>query len=67
MKGSFGGYKKGYKNPKSKQTHYDGGGVSYNKEESLEFIENFPCLAIPERGISKETAEHFGIRTRLSA
>lgn len=67
VEGFFGGYKKGYKNPKSKQIYYNGGEVSYNKEESLEFIENFPCLAIPERGISKETAEHFGIRTRLSA
>lgn len=35
------------------------------KEEKLEDVLKLPCLAIPERGIEKKTAEHFGIRTAV--
>lgn len=62
--GLFGGYKKGYENPKAFKR--SGGGVStFRVEETIEDISGYPCLAIPERGITRETAEHFGIRVKL--
>ncbi|AXN57919.1 primase/helicase protein [Acinetobacter phage ABPH49] len=36
-------------------------------QETLEDILTYPSKAIPERGISEETARHFGIRVKLSA
>lgn len=33
--------------------------------ETVESVSKLPCLAIPERGIEKKTAEHFGIRTAV--
>lgn len=41
---------------KSKKSH---------KEETMEEVLKLPILAIPDRGITKETAEHFGIRSAL--
>jgi len=38
---------------------------NYN-EETVEQINKLPCVAIPERGITQETAKHFGIRTAYS-
>lgn len=44
----------------------NGGSVqNYTPKETIEEINKLPCLAIPERRISKETAEHFGIRSAL--
>lgn len=36
------------------------------KEETVEDVLQFPIQAIPDRGIKKSTAEHFGIRTAVS-
>lgn len=36
------------------------------QEETIEDVQQYPILAIPERNISKSTAEHFGIRTAVS-
>lgn len=35
--------------------------------ETLKEIETYPCLAIPERNISKQTAERFGVRSQGSS
>lgn len=68
--GLYGGYKKGFKNPRSKTqtawTKRENTGGQLYKEETVDEVNNYPILAIPERGISKEAAEHFGIRTKLS-
>lgn len=63
----FAGYKSGYghKNPKASKYQSTGGGKALKLEETIEDIQRYPCIPIPERGISKETAEHFGIRTAL--
>lgn len=55
---SNGGYSRGNVMEKAKS--------AYNKEETMEDISKLPFLAIPSRGISKEAAEHFGIRTSVS-
>lgn len=36
------------------------------KVETVEDVLKYPCAAIQERGISRETAEHFGIRTKYN-
>ncbi len=56
---AYSGYKQGGKIMQSKRND------NY-KEETLEDVTAYPILAIPERGISKETAQHFGIRTAVS-
>lgn len=44
----------------------NGGSVqNYIPKETIEEINKLPCLAIPERRINKETAEHFGIRSAI--
>lgn len=64
--GLFGGYKTGYKNPKAQTARTFGGGVQ-RVEETVEDVKTYPFKPIPERGIDQKTAEHFGIRTKLSA
>lgn len=51
--------------------YYKGGTVSKavyknGEEEKVSDVLTYPCHAIPERGITKEAAEHFGIRTKYS-
>lgn len=41
-------------------------GSKYEVAERMEDVAEYPILAIPERFISKSTAEHFGIRTAVS-
>jgi hypothetical protein len=55
---SYGGYTEGNKIMKSV---YKSG-----EEEKVKDVLTYPCHAIPERGITKETAEHFGIRTKYN-
>lgn len=62
----FGGYRKGWKNPKAQTTRTFGGSVQ-KVEETVEDIKTYPFKSIPERGIDEKTAERFGIRTKLSA
>lgn len=38
----------------------------FEPKEKMKDIEGFPIRAIPERGISKETCERFGVRVALS-
>lgn len=63
----FGGYKTGYKNPKASTSRTGGGGRVERVSETVEDVNTYPCRGIPERGITEETAKHFGIRTKLSA
>lgn len=65
--GLFGGYRSGYKNPKGTVARGGSGGgkVAY-VEEKVEDVNTYPYKAIPERGIDQKTAEHFGIRTKIS-
>lgn len=66
--GLFGGYKFGHKNPKAQSYRSTGGGgVGFKVEETIEDVQGYPTLAIPERGITRETAEHFGIRVKLDS
>lgn len=65
--GLLGGYQFGHKNPKASSYKSAGGSRVYKAEETLEDIQKYPCREIPERQISKETAEHFGIRVKLDA
>ncbi|URC22334.1 ATP-dependent helicase [Serratia phage vB_SmaM-ChuuTotoro] len=65
--GLLGGYKLGYKNPKASATRSSGGGRVEKYQETIEDIQTYPCKAIPERGISEKTAQHFDIRVKLSA
>lgn len=37
------------------------------KEQTVEEVLAYPCLAVEERYISQKTAEHFGIRTEVSS
>lgn len=62
-KGLFAGYKTGFQNPKSTFRRGSGSKV---EEETLEDVNQYPYRAIPERGIDLKTAEHFGIRTKIS-
>lgn len=55
----YSGYKQGEKILTAKKSN------SYEKE-TVEEVLTYPILEIPERGISKKTAEHFGIRTALN-
>lgn len=64
--GLFGGYKTGFQNPKG-MVKRNTGGRSMQVEETVEDVNGYPYKAIPERGIDLKTAEHFGIRTKLSA
>lgn len=60
------GYNKyGHKNPRASTYKSKGGGKSVEVQETIEDIESYPIRAIPERGITEETAKHFGIRTKL--
>lgn len=66
--GFFGGYKFGHKNPKAQKYKSEGGKVGFKvEEETIEDVQGYPCHAIPERGISEETAKHFGIRVKLDS
>lgn len=58
-KKEFGGYYKG--GTVNKATYKATG-----EEEKVSDVLQYPCHAIAERGINKETAEHFGIRTKYS-
>lgn len=40
--------------------------IVVNERETLEEVMKYPILDIPERSISKKTANHFGIRTAVS-
>lgn len=64
--GLFGGYKTGYSNPRAQVTR-NTGGRTMQVEETVADVTAYPCKAIPERGIDIKTAEHFGIRTKVSA
>lgn len=37
-----------------------------NKRETVEEVKTYPIRAIPERGLTKETCEHFGFRVALN-
>lgn len=64
--GLDGGYKKfGHKNPQATKYKSTGGSKVHKVEETIEDIQTYPCREIPDRGITKEGAEHFGIRTKL--
>lgn len=65
--GLFGGYKLGYKNPKAERSSRGSSGFMERVVETMEDIATYPSKAIPERGITEETAQHFGIRVKLSA
>lgn len=59
------------KHEKSYGGYYKGGTVSKavyknGEEEKVSDVLTYPCKEIPERGITKEAAEHFGIRTKFS-
>ncbi|MNQ34022.1 hypothetical protein D3C85_474700 [compost metagenome] len=58
MSKEYGGYKKG--GTVSKAVYKNG------EEEKVSDVLTYPCHAIPERGITKEAAEHFGIRTKYN-
>lgn len=60
------GYELGYKNPKAQTSRTRSGGFVEKVRETVEDVNTYPCRAIPERGITQETAEHFGIRVKLS-
>lgn len=62
--GLFGGYKTGHKNP-SATRYVSGGKVGQQVIETVEDILTYPMMGIPERGITEETAKHFGIRVKL--
>lgn len=52
---------------KNKKTGSDRGYSMEKKNvETVDDVLKYKCLAIPDRGISQATAEHFGIRTKLS-
>jgi hypothetical protein len=43
-----------------------GGNVSYHKqEESMSEVSKYPCIALKDRGLLKEDAEYYGIRTAV--
>lgn len=65
--GLFGGYKLGYKNPKAERSTRGSGGRMEKFVETMDDIATYPSKGIPERGITEETAKHFGIRVKLSA
>jgi twinkle protein len=56
---SYSGYRKGEKIVTAKKAD------SFTTE-TMQDVQKYPVLAIPERDISQKTAEHFGIRTALS-
>lgn len=58
--------KYGHKNPKSSKYKTSGGGRTVKIEETMEDVAQYPFKAIPERGITEETAKHFGIRTKIN-
>jgi len=58
---TFSGYEKGGKVLTAKKTW-----KSNEEYESMKDVEGYPVMAIPERFISKTTAEHFNIRTAVS-
>ena len=39
---------------------------SKGKEETVEDVNGYPCVAVPDRGLLQEDAEYFGIRSALS-
>lgn len=57
---NYSGYKKGGSILQAKKSNF-------TKEfETVDDVQSYQILAIPDRGISKKSAEHFGIRTALS-
>lgn len=59
---SYSGYEKGGKILSAQKQ----GSANKFEYESMEDVSKYPTLAIPERFISKATAEHFGIKTAVS-
>ena len=54
----YSGYEKGKKIVSARKENYE--------KETVEDVLTYPILEIQDRGISKKTAEHFGIRTALN-
>ena len=54
---------------KKRKTGNSGGKMSHKsnyEKETVQDVLSYPCLAIDERGITKKTAEKFGVRTAIS-
>lgn len=59
--GTYSGYEKGGKIMATKSYT-----TKYEPVETMEDVAKYPVLAIPERFISKQAAEHYGIKTAVS-